>query len=181
MVNTERQTAPHRTLSGDRALLPCALGSGTRNEDGQKSKVFCAPSLDRYPRLRMLLFELNSFLHRICAVLRSSDTSGVPIGFLWLQSPAGCEYLNTRSLGRIECIKKLASNRPWATPIDWRAYQEAWDQGVEWALRNFDFDSSSKDERSEVLASELAYAGPGMVNSSLNNKTFVSHPVQQTR
>jgi hypothetical protein len=37
---------------------------------------------------------------------------------------------------------------------------DAWDQGVEWALRNLDFDSSSTSEHKEVLKSELSYKGP---------------------
>jgi len=113
-----------------------------------------------FPRLRRLRCECRNFQKRIRIVWSNSDSYRVPMGFLYLESSSGCVYENIRGNGRSECIERFASTQPWATPFDWNLYREAWDQGVEWALHNLDFDSPSISEHKALLASELAYKGP---------------------
>jgi hypothetical protein len=112
-----------------------------------------------FPRLRRFLWEYRNFLHRIGIVWNNSDSYRCPSSFAFLEASSGCVYENTRSNGRIECIRKLASMNP-STPLDWRLWMESWDQGVEWALRNLDFDSPSTSEHKALLAWELSYKGP---------------------
>jgi hypothetical protein len=118
-------------------------------------KRFCSS----FPRLRRVLLECRTFRSRIQSVLSNTDSYRCPSSFAFLEAPSGCVYENTRSNGRIECIRKLASTNP-STPLDWRLWMESWDQGVEWAVRNLDFDSPSTSEHKALLASELSYKGP---------------------
>lgn len=113
-----------------------------------------------FPRLRRVLWEFRSFRNRIRTVWSNNDSYRCSSSFAYLEAPSGSVYENTRSNGRIECIRTCVSRNPWATPLDWKMCSDAWDQGVEWALRNLDFDSSSTSEHKEVLKSELSYKGP---------------------
>jgi hypothetical protein len=111
-------------------------------------------------RLGRLMSEFRNCVHRIGIALRNSDAYRVPMGFLYLESPNGRVYLNTRNLARSDYIGKLVSNLHPATALDWKSHCDAWDQGVEWAVGTLGSGSSLTDEHKALLASELSYRGP---------------------
>jgi hypothetical protein len=119
-----------------------------------------------FPRLRRFLWEYRNFLHRIRIVWNNSDSYRCTRSFAFLEAPSGCVYENIRSYGRIECIRTCVSKNQWATPLDWKLCAAAWDQGVEWAVNNLDFDNPSTSEHKALLKSELSYKGPRL-NGSL--------------
>jgi hypothetical protein len=173
MSSTEMSRATHERLSeGQVSTLcapPCSECSGKENKHGECSlpsrlRRALVESLNRNPRLQRLLWECCSFRHRIYIALRgvasSSDIYQAPMGFLYLEGSDGHPYLNTRSLARIEHIRKIASILPWATPIDWKTHADSWDQGVEWAVCNLGSCSPLPDEHKVLLSSELTYQGP---------------------
>ena len=103
--------------------------------------------------------EVRTLLPRIrmrCGKGRKALT----VGHLYLQSRKEHFLPNSRMHGRIDCIKRIASNHPWSTSADWRLAVDAWDQGVEWAVRTLGSDSTLSEEHKIVLASELTYQGP---------------------
>ena len=101
--------------------------------------------------------ECRSFQMRIRIAIGNTEPFRVATGFLYLESPNGYSYLNTRSLARNEHIRMFAPNLPSATPLDWKGHLESWDQGVEWVVRNLGSGSSSPDEHKALLASKLSY------------------------
>lgn len=92
--------------------------------------------LSRHPRLHMLGLESRNFAHRIGIVLNSNDSHRVPIGPVWVAGPGVSSRVNTHAIERSEYIQRLASSRPWETPLDWKAHLESWEQGAEWAFYN---------------------------------------------
>ena len=109
--------------------------------------------------LKVLLSEIRTLLPRIrmrCGKGRKALT----VGRLYLQAQERRLLPNIRMHGRIDCIKRLASNHPWTTSADWRLAVDAWDQGVEWAVRNLGSDSILSEEHKSALVSELSYRGP---------------------
>jgi hypothetical protein len=54
----------------------------------------------------------------------------------------------------------LSSTHPWATVVDWGLWEQSWDAGVEWAIRNLDFDSPSTSAHKALLVSEPEYLSP---------------------
>lgn len=114
-------------------------------------------------RLCNMLSELCSFRHRMYIATQNSELFRVPTGFVFLESPGGASYLNTRSLGRSEHIQTVSTTYPWATPLDWKLHCESWDSGVEWAIHNLGCGSSLADEHKRLLISELSYRGPSQV------------------
>jgi hypothetical protein len=167
MLNTESHMRLHQEFPvAPPVSRPCETHACySDNGNWHKPKVgvprALARLLHRHSRLRMLLSECRNFLDRTRTVLKNTDSYRVPMGFVYLQSPAGRVYPNTRSRGRSECIERLASTRPSATPVDWNLWREAWDQGVEWALHNLG--SALTDEHTALLASELTYHA-GIIN-----------------
>jgi hypothetical protein len=168
MLSTGIYTVTREQLSGDQVSMVCAASSACSDRENEHVgsnlvSIFSRKGsalLDRFPRLRRVLWECGSFLRRIRIALSSSYTDEVPTGFVWLDGNDGSSYLNTRSLARSEHIEKIASTLPWATPLDWQTHLQSWEEGVEWALRNLGSGSSLPDEHKTLLSSELSYQGP---------------------
>lgn len=85
----------------------------------------------------------------------SRKGSRLDVGYLYLRATDGRSVRNIRAHGRIDCIERLVSNRPWTTSEDWRIALDAWDQGVEWAVHTLGSDSTLSEEHKALLASEL--------------------------
>jgi hypothetical protein len=111
------------------------------------------------PILRVLLSEIRNLLPRI-RMRHGKGSLPLDAGHLYLRSKNGHRLPNMRMHGRIDCIKMLASNHPWTSSADWQMAVDAWDQGVEWAVRNLGSDSTLSEEHRSLLVSELSYKGP---------------------
>lgn len=107
--------------------------------------------LRKCPKLRMFLSECRSFLWRIRTVLTNNDTHRVPIGSAHLEVRPERLCPNTHSHACIRDIERISSSRPWSTPMDWAAYRDSWEAGVQWAVSNLD--SSSDSERRALTVS----------------------------
>lgn len=113
-----------------------------------------AHKLRKHPTLRMFLSECRSFVHRSYIVLTSKDTHRVPMGFVFVESPTGRVYENIRAAACIRDTERISSNRSWATPLDWAAYRDSWEAGVEWALRTLGSDSTLDSEHKTLFVSK---------------------------
>jgi hypothetical protein len=158
MVNTELNTELHETVSGVSALVP---EGASQKDTGEKDSGLLSRTyrilfegLRTYPRLRMFLSECRSFLYRSRIVLTSKDTHRVPIGPAYLESPSGLVFRNIRSLACNEDIERNASNRPWAAPLDWAAYRDSWEAGVEWAVNTLGSNTLVDSEHKALLISK---------------------------
>jgi hypothetical protein len=155
MVNMEMNTELPETVSGVSALVPSASQKDTIGKKQGRPllhQVF-SQVLRTYPRLRMFLSECRSFLYRSRIVLTSKDTHRVPMGPAYLESPSGRVFRNIRSLACNQDIERNASNRPWTTPLDWTAYRDSWEAGVEWAVNTLGSDTLVDSEHKALLIS----------------------------
>lgn len=140
---------------GVAALVPSAhedTAEGQEASQGIYQVLF--EGLRKHPRLRMLLSECRSFFHRSYIVLTSKDTHRVPMGSAYLESLSGRVYENIRTDACIRDTERSSSNRPWATPLDWTAYRDSWEAGVEWALSTLSSDSTLDSEHKALLISK---------------------------
>lgn len=111
------------------------------------------------PLLRVAWSEVRTLASRI-RMRCGKESSPLDAGRLYLRSQDGRLLPNSRTHGRIDCIRKVASSHPWTTSADWRISVDAWDQGVEWAVRTLGSDSTLSEEHRALLASELTYKSP---------------------
>lgn len=156
MVNAGMNTERLETHAELLVLVPSASQKDTIGKKQGRPllhQVF-SQVLRTYPRLRMFLSECRSFLYRSRIVLTSKDTHRVPMGPAYLESPSGRVFRNIRSLACNEDIERNASNRPWATPLDWAAYRDSWEAGVEWAVNTLGSDTLVDSEHKALLISE---------------------------
>jgi hypothetical protein len=149
-MNTEMSKAPHQIPSGVEDPNSRAHEGTHESREGVSGMYRRGlRHLRKYPKLRMFLSECRSFLWRTYIVLTSSDTYRVPIGSVRLEAPSERPWPNTRSHACIRDIERISSSRPWATPMDWAAYRDSWEAGVQWASSTFD--SSSRSEHRALL------------------------------
>jgi hypothetical protein len=154
MTNMEMNNGLHQTPSGVAALVPSVHeGTAEGRKVGNRMCQVLFEGLRNHPRLRMLLSECRSFLHRTYIVLTSKDTHRVPMGSAYLESPSGYLYQNIRTDACIRDIERISSNRLWATPLDWAAYRDSWEAGVEWAC-TLGSDSALNSEHKALLISK---------------------------
>jgi hypothetical protein len=109
--------------------------------------------------LHIALWEICNLPQRIRNRCKK-ESSDLDAGNLYLRTTDGRSVLNIRAHGRIECIEKVAAKHPWTSSADWGISLEAWDQGVEWAVRTLGSGSALSDEHKALLASELTYKSP---------------------
>jgi hypothetical protein len=124
---------------------------GVRRQPVHKRWAF----LHLSPLLRVAWSEVRILPNRI-RMRNGKESSPLDAGRLYLRSRDGHLLPNNRTRGRIECIRKVASSYPWTTSADWRISLDAWDQGVEWAVRTLGSDSTLSEEHKALLGSEVA-------------------------
>ena len=135
------------------SLWVSRLRSRHSAQRGLKSPPF--EGLRTYPRLRMFLSECRSFLYRSRIVLTKKNTHRVPMGPAYLESPSGRVFRNIRSLACNQDIERNASNRPWATPLDWTAYRDSWEAGAEWAVNTLGSDTLDSEHKTLLISNRL--------------------------
>ncbi len=155
MTNMGTSNGLHEFPSGVLAVSPSAPEDTAEEREAMKG-IFQAllHSLRKCPKLRMLLSECRSFVYRSYIVLTSKDTYRVPMGSVYLDAPGGRVYQNIRAAACIQNTERISSNRPWATPLDWSAYRDSWEAGVEWALSTLGSDSPLDSEHKALLISK---------------------------
>jgi hypothetical protein len=154
MVNTAMNTERRESGLSLSALAPRASQKDTGEGRGILSQMYdvLLGGLRTYPRLRMFLSEFRSFLIRSRIVLTSKNTHRVPMGPAYLESPSGRVFRNIRSLACNQDIERNASNRPWATPLDWTAYRDSWEAGVEWAVNTLGSDTLDSEHKALLIS-----------------------------
>jgi len=105
----------------------------------------------KYPRLRMFLSELRNSFSRIYTVLTNKDAYRVPMGPAYLEAQSGRVFRNIRSLACSRDIERIASNHP-STPLDWSAYRDAWEAGVEWSSCILDSDTLDSEHTALLIS-----------------------------
>jgi hypothetical protein len=157
MVNAEMNTERPKTHSKLAVLVPKGVSQtdNVEGDDGLLSRTYriLFDGLRTYPRLRMFLSECRSFLYRSYIVLTSKDTHRVPMGSAYLESPSGRVFRNIRSLACSRDIERISSNHP-STPLDWAAYRDSWEAGVEWAANTLGSDTLLDSEHKALLFSK---------------------------
>jgi hypothetical protein len=108
----------------------------------------------KYRRLRMFLSECRNWVSRIYTVLTNNDAYRVPTGSAYLEARSGRIFRNTRTLACIRDIERISSNRP-STPLDWAAYRDAWEAGVEWASSISDSDTLDSEHKTLLISRRL--------------------------
>jgi len=154
MANLETDRDIRRIPSGVVAIVPNVhLDTAVERKVGKGIYQAMIQRLQNHPRLRMFLFECRSFVHRTYILLTNKSLHRVPIGPAYLEAPSGRVYENTRSRSCIQDIERISSTRSWATPLDWAAYRDSWEAGVEWALNTSG--TTLDSERKALLGSKL--------------------------
>lgn len=98
----------------------------------------------RRPRLYGFLCETRSYLHRIRAVLGSRVYSqGLAGGLLFRQCEGGF-LLNHQTLGCIEDMQRIASERPELSLSDFDLLMQGWNLGAEWVLQKSRIDTERR-------------------------------------
>jgi hypothetical protein len=155
LTNTETSNGLHEFPLGVLAVSPSAPEDTAEKREAMKG-IFqaLAHKLRKYPRLRMLLSECRNFCLRSYIVLTSKNAHRVPMGSVYLVAPTGRVYQNIRAAACIQNTERISSSRPWATPLDWSAYRDSWEAGVEWALSTLASDSTLDSEHKALLISK---------------------------
>jgi hypothetical protein len=155
MVNAEMTTERPERVSGVSVVVRSAYLKDTaekRHEASSRIYQVLFQRLRTCPRLRMFLSECRSFLYRSRIVLTSKNTHRVPMGPAYLESPSGRVVRNIRSLACNEDIERNASNRSWATPLDWAAYRDSWEAGVGWAVSTLGSDTLDSEHKALLIS-----------------------------
>jgi hypothetical protein len=159
MVNTAMNTERPERVSGVAVLVPTGVSQTdtVEGDGGLLSRTYriLFEGLRTYPRLRMFLSECRSFLYRSRIVLTKKNTHRVPMGPAYLESPSGRVFRNIRSLACNQDIERNASNRPWATPLDWTAYRDSWEAGAEWAVNTLGSDTLDSEHKTLLISNRL--------------------------
>jgi hypothetical protein len=158
MVNTVMNTERPEAGLGSSALVPKDVSQrDTGGEHALLSRTYQVlfEALRTCPRLRMFLSECRSFLYRSRIVLTKKNTHLVPMGPAYLDAPSGRVFRNIRSLACNQDIERNASNRPWSTPLDWAAYRDSWDAGVEWAVNTLGSDTLDSEHKALLISERL--------------------------